>query len=78
MDTFIINIVFIYISYLLFTWLQSLVTMLEKSEIYLLLVKVISLDLRTNLVEGRGVKVRENGTASERPGRFCSSCLNTF
>ncbi|KAJ8320174.1 hypothetical protein KUTeg_001761 [Tegillarca granosa] len=29
---------------------------------------VISIDLRTNLLEGPGVKVRENGTANERPG----------
>ncbi|XP_061162846.1 uncharacterized protein LOC133172055 isoform X2 [Saccostrea echinata] len=39
--------------------------------------QVISLDVRTNLVEGTGVKIREDGTAQERPGdkatelRFC-------
>lgn len=27
---------------------------------------MISIDLRTNLLEGKGVKVRENGTASQR------------
>ncbi|OWF44026.1 tRNA pseudouridine(38/39) synthase [Mizuhopecten yessoensis] len=30
--------------------------------------QVISIDLRTNLLEGPGVKVREDGTAYERPG----------
>ncbi|CAI9741177.1 pseudouridine(38 39) synthase-like [Octopus vulgaris] len=30
--------------------------------------QVISLDLRTSLLEGPGVKVRQNGTAHERPG----------
>lgn len=30
--------------------------------------QVVSLDLRTNLLEGKGVKGRENGTANERPG----------
>ncbi|XP_053379356.1 uncharacterized protein LOC123526841 isoform X2 [Mercenaria mercenaria] len=30
--------------------------------------QVISLDLRTNLLSGVGVKVREGGTAAERPG----------
>ncbi|XP_078335395.1 uncharacterized protein LOC111134441 isoform X4 [Crassostrea virginica] len=39
--------------------------------------QVISIDVRTNLLEGTGVKVREDGTAHERPGdktselRFC-------
>ncbi|CAG2213316.1 DEG1 [Mytilus edulis] len=30
--------------------------------------QVISIDLRTNLLEGPGVKVREDGTANDRPG----------
>lgn len=33
-----------------------------------LLLQVISIDLRTNLLEGLGVKVREHGTAHERSG----------
>lgn len=30
--------------------------------------QVVSLDLRSNLLSGVGVKVREGGTAHERPG----------
>ncbi|XP_048751243.1 uncharacterized protein LOC125662947 isoform X2 [Ostrea edulis] len=39
--------------------------------------QVISIDVRTNLLEGTGVRIREGGTAHERPGdkttelRFC-------
>ena len=33
-----------------------------------LFLQVVAFDLRTNLLEGVGVKVRENGTAAERKG----------
>ncbi len=39
---------------------------------------MISIDLRTNLLEGKGVIVRENGTAQDRTGELfvCQSILN--
>ena len=36
--------------------------------------QVISIDLRTNLLEGVGVKPRESGTAPERPGKVHYMC----
>ena len=36
--------------------------------------QVISIDLRTNLLEGVGVKPREGGTAPERAGNFYYMC----
>ena len=36
--------------------------------------QVISIDLRTNLLEGVGVKPREGGTVPERAGNFYYMC----
>lgn len=43
---------------------------LEKryKKIFFFALQVISIDVRTNLLEGTGVRIREGGTAHERPG----------